>query len=266
MTEKISLIISGVTGRMGRCVARMAQLTEGVELAGGITSKGSSLLNKTFRDASIADSDALIYDIDTAKAVLDEADVVVSFTTPAAEIENIETFVRSDVCLVVGTTGFSDEQLAAYEERASKIPTVFSSNFSVGANVILQLVKSAVFSMRDFDFSIIEAHHRKKADSPSGTALAFAAEIIRGKGYTSIINGRSGRSVRSPSELEVFSVRSGGIPGIHIILAGGDHETLEIKHTVFSRDAFASGALKAAKWIVDKPSGIYSMSNVLGLI
>jgi len=265
MNDTLNLVISGVTGRMGKVVARLAHLENTMKVVGGITSKNNPLLKRTFREAWIADSDALIYDIDSAHEVLSRADVVISFTTPAAEIENVSAIRKSGARIVVGTTGFTTEQLTQFETEISKVPSVFSSNFSIGATVLQHISKTLAKNLPTFDFSLIEMHHKRKIDSPSGTALAIASEITRFKGYSKIIHGRTGRSVRSFEELEIFSVRGGGIPGIHTILAGGDYELLRLEHSVFTRDAFAYGSLLAAKWIIDKPAGLYRMSDVLGL-
>jgi 4-hydroxy-tetrahydrodipicolinate reductase len=265
MSDTLNLVISGVTGRMGKVVARLAHLENTMKLVGGIASKNNPLLKRTFREAWIADSDALIYDIDSAHEALSRADVVISFTTPAAEIENISTIRKSGTKMVVGTTGFSAEQLTQFENEISKIPSVFSPNFSVGATVLQHISKTLAKNLSAFDFSLIEMHHKRKIDSPSGTALAIASEITRFKGYSKVIHGRTGKSVRTPEELEIFSVRGGGIPGVHTVLASGDYELLKLEHDVFSREAFAYGSLLAARWIIDKPAGLYRMSDVLGL-
>src|SRR5579885_3121439 len=213
MNDTLNLVISGVTGRMGKVVARLAHLENTIKLAGGIASKNNPLLKRTFRDAWIAD-------------------VVISFTTPAAEIENISAIRKSGARIVVGTTGFTPEQLAQFENEISKIPSVFSSNFSVGATVLQYLSKTLAMYLSNFDFSLIEMHHKRKIDSPSGTALSIASEISRYKGYSKVIHGRTGRSVRSLEELEIFSVRGGGIPGVHTILASGEYELLKLEHDV----------------------------------
>lgn len=265
MKDKIRLVISGITGKMGRVLAKVALQSNDIELKAGIVSKDDPFRNLTLNDLHIANSEAPIYDIEQSSKILKETDVVISFTTPLAEVENIPVICRANVCLVLGTTGFTNEQFSFLQSEASKVPTVISSNFSVGANVMLYLASLTARALLNFDFSIIEAHHRTKMDSPSGTALSIASEVNKIKGYTEISTGRTGRSIRTDRELEIFSIRSGGIPGMHILLAGGDHEILKIEHNVFSREAFAKGALLAARWVLNKPPGIYTMKDVLDL-
>jgi 4-hydroxy-tetrahydrodipicolinate reductase len=167
--------------------------------------------------------------------------------------------------VVIGTTGFSENQRARLESLVKPVPAVISPNFSVGANYLFALARELSRLPLGYDFSIVESHHSRKVDSPSGTASKLADIVKQQRGYTEIVHGRNGSSPRSASELEVFSLRGGGIPGQHEVLAAGPFETIRLEHTVFSRSAFAAGALLAAGWVIHQKPGLFGMEEVLGL-
>jgi 4-hydroxy-tetrahydrodipicolinate reductase len=167
---------------------------------------------------------------------------------------------------VIGTTGFTPAQKQELEKAITgRVPAVMTSNFSVGANMLFGLASSLRSLPREFDVSIMEAHHSGKADAPSGTALRLGEIVSKARGYSSNIHGRSGISKRQQGELEIVSLRGGGAPGEHAIFAFGPHEVLKLEHTVYSRSAFAQGALVAAEWVsTGMEKRIYSMLDVLG--
>jgi len=172
--------------------------------------------------------------------------------------------------MVIGTTGFKENELKEIDNAAKKIPIVLSSNYSVGVNVMWKLAKEATKILKqDYDIDIIEAHHRMKKDAPSGTAMTAAKIIIDEKNgdlNRDIIFGRQGRDNERPrSQVGMLSVRAGGIVGEHTIIFAGMGDKLEISHTAFSRETFAEGALKAVRFIAGKKPGLYSMSDVLGI-
>jgi 4-hydroxy-tetrahydrodipicolinate reductase len=148
---------------------------------------------------------------------------------------------------------------------SSKVPAVFAPNFSIGVNFTLKMLKTIAVLPEDYEISIVEAHHSKKKDAPSGTAIAIANLISKLRGYKQTIYGRSGISQRTREEIEVLAVRGGGIPGIHEVIIAGPYDMISIKHVSFSRSAFAQGALYAAGWIMKQTKpGVYSMDDVLG--
>ena len=169
--------------------------------------------------------------------------------------------------IVVGTTGLTEEQnqliRAAVE---TKVPAVFSPNYSVGVNIMFKLAEALKAFPAEYNFSITEIHHTAKKDAPSGTAVKLG-EIVSGiRGYTSTVHGREGTSVRKADELEIASLRAGGVPGIHDLIVAGPYEMLRIEHTAFSRSVLAQGAVYAAEWLSKQTNpGIYSMATVLGL-
>jgi len=195
------------------------------------------------------------------------ADVYITFTSPDAEVLNLPAVAKMGKRIVLGTTGFTAEQnriiRAAVE---TKVPAVFSPNYSVGVNVLFKLAEVLKAFPQEYNFSISEIHHTAKKDAPSGTALKLG-EIISGiRGYTATVYGREGTSVRKAEELEIVAMRAGGVPGIHDLIVAGPYEMLKIEHTAFSRNGLAQGAVYAAEWLSKQNNpGIYSMATVLGL-
>jgi 4-hydroxy-tetrahydrodipicolinate reductase len=175
-------------------------------------------------------------------------DVLVDFTVPEASEVNLDYAAKYKKALVLGTTGLSDTQLKKVEEISNVIPVVFSPNMSIGVNVLFSIVPEIAKRLGpDYNIEIIEAHHRGKKDSPSGTAKKFVQVLTDATG----------------KEVPAHSVRLGDIIGDHTIIFCGNSERIEIKHQAHTRDLFALGALKAAKWIFGKPAGLYSMQDVL---
>ncbi|MFW6117291.1 MAG: 4-hydroxy-tetrahydrodipicolinate reductase, partial [Thermoproteota archaeon] len=166
--------------------------------------------------------------------------------------------------IVMGTTGFTQDQMTHLKEVvSSRVPAVFAPNFAIGINLLFRILKNLESLPPDYDISVVEAHHSNKRDAPSGTARALADTISEIRGYQSQVHGRSGLDPRKPGEMEVVSVRAGGIPGVHTVIASGPYEMMEIKHTSFSRRVFAQGALHVAQWIVKQSQpGIYSLDEI----
>ncbi|MDH7597313.1 MAG: 4-hydroxy-tetrahydrodipicolinate reductase [Methanothrix sp.] len=191
-------------------------------------------------------------------------DVLIDFTVPSAALDNIHAAADNGVALVVGTTGFSEEQFSIIEDtiKSAGIAAVISPNFSLGVNIFWKLVEMAARSLSDYDVEVIEAHHRRKKDAPSGTAMRTAEILRRCLGIEDIRYGREGMCERG-REIGVHAVRAGDIVGDHTVLFAGPGERIEIKHQAHSRSAFAAGALRAARWVVRAPPGIHSMEEVL---
>ncbi|MEM0048957.1 MAG: 4-hydroxy-tetrahydrodipicolinate reductase [Candidatus Bathyarchaeia archaeon] len=262
----IRLCVAGATGRMGSTLIREA-ITRGFKITGAIAAKDDPNVNKTLREAGICDLNVKIVDPSRIIEAAKEADVYISFTTPEAEVVNIPIVADLGKKIVMGTTGFTEEQMRKIRDAVSnKVPAVFSPNFAIGINILFNLLRMTKMFPAEYDVSIIEMHHSGKKDAPSGTAKKMGEIIAEAKGYTSVTYGREGISVRKPGELEILAVRAGGIPGVHEVIIAGPHEVIRIEHTAFSRSVFAQGALYAAEWVYrqDKP-GIYSMNDVLGL-
>jgi len=173
--------------------------------------------------------------------------------------------------LVLGTTGLSDGQHGKIKAASEKIPVIYGTNMSVGMNVLFSLVgKVAAMLGDDYDIEIIEQHHRFKKDAPSGSALTLAENICKATGRKfpgSLVHGRSGKdALREQGTIGMHSVRAGDITGIHSVTFGTLGEKLTLNHTAHSRDTFARGALRAAKWLIGKKPALYSMADVLGIV
>jgi 4-hydroxy-tetrahydrodipicolinate reductase len=198
------------------------------------------------------------------------ADVVIDFSQPAAADKTVDYCTENTAALVLGTTGLSDEQRKKIKTASEKIPVIYATNMSVGMNVLFSLVgKVASMLGDDYDIEIVEQHHLFKKDAPSGSALTLAENICSTTGRKfpdSLVCGRSGKdALRQKGTIGVHSIRAGDITGIHSIIFGTLGEKLTLNHTAHSRDTFARGALRAAKWLIGKEPNLYSMSDVLGI-
>ena len=261
----IRLCVAGATGRMGSTVIREAVLRD-FEIVGAIAAPEEPDQGKTLRELGLCDSDVRVVDPSRLEEATEEADVYVSFTSPEAEVSNIPVVAALGKRIVMGTTGLTEDQTSRLKAVvSSKVPAVFAPNFAIGVNILFKILKPLEALPREYDISIVEAHHSGKKDAPSGTAKAIASLISTLRGYEKTVHGRSGVSLRKPGELEVMALRAGGIPGIHQIIAAGPHEMIRIEHISFSRRVFAQGALYAAEWVSkQKKPGVYSLDDVLG--
>jgi 4-hydroxy-tetrahydrodipicolinate reductase len=199
-----------------------------------------------------------------------QCDVVIDFSHPNASGELARACREAKKPAVIGTTGHSKEERAAIEQLAASVPVVLSPNFSVGVNALFWLTRKAAEMLGDdFDLEVSEMHHRLKKDAPSGTAKKLAEILceVRGLDYAqNVRHGREGLVGERPAkEIGVHSIRGGDVVGDHTVTLAGAGERLELSHKAASRETFALGALRAARWIVGKPPGLYSMEDVLGL-
>ncbi|MCD4845588.1 MAG: 4-hydroxy-tetrahydrodipicolinate reductase [Methanosarcinales archaeon] len=193
-------------------------------------------------------------------------DVVIDFTIAAASAENIIKVAKAGANLVVGTTGFTEDQITMIHRtiKDKKISAIISPNFAVGVNVFWKLLEEAAGYLGDFDIEIIEAHHNQKKDAPSGTAVKAAEVINKVVGGRDLIYGRQGLSPRG-DEIGIHAIRGGDVVGDHTVLFFGDGERVEIRHQAHSRQAFAGGAINTLRWLMSQPPGIYSMADFLNL-
>jgi len=260
----IKICVAGAAGRMGSTLIKEA-VARGFTIVGAVEGKGNPNVGKTLREAGICNLDIKIVDPSHLEDAVKEADVYISFTTPEAEVANLPVVASLGKRIVVGTTGLTVEQMQKIREAISgKVPAVISPNYAIGVNIMFQLSKTLARLPLDYDFSITEVHHTGKKDAPSGTAKKLGEIISEARKYTMTVYGREGINPRKPGELEILSVRAGGVAGIHDIIAAGPHEMIRIEHTAFSRSVFAQGALYASEWICRQTkAGLYSMEDVL---
>jgi 4-hydroxy-tetrahydrodipicolinate reductase len=261
----IRLCVAGATGRMGGTLIQEA-VNKSFQIVGAIAARNDPKQGKTLRELGLCDSDLRVVDPSRLEEAAHNADVYVSFTSPEAELSNIPKVASIGKRIIMGTTGLTSDQLSQLRESvSSKVPAVFAPNFAIGINILFKLLKILKSLPKDYDISIVEAHHSGKKDAPSGTAVSMTKQISELRGYETTVHGRSGISLRKPGEIEVVAIRAGGIPGIHRVIAAGPHEMLSIEHLSFSRSVFAQGALYAAEWLMKQTNpGVYSLDNVLG--
>ena len=262
----IKLCVAGAAGKMGQAVIQEAT-AKGHKIVGAVEAIGSPAVGRSLKQLGIADSNTKIVTPDKLEEAVNDADVYMTFTSPIAEVQNLPVVASLGKRIVLGTTGFNEEQNRKIRLAVEKkVPAVFSPNYSVGINILFKLSEILKAFPPEYTFSISEIHHTAKKDAPSGTALKLG-EIVSGiRGYTSTVHGRSGTSVRKADELEIVALRAGGVPGIHDLIVAGPYEMLRIEHTAFSRNVLAQGAVYAAEWLSKQTNpGIYSMATVLGL-
>jgi 4-hydroxy-tetrahydrodipicolinate reductase len=251
----IKVVVCGASGRMGQTIGRMVKESPDLELVGGINLKPG-----TFFGVDIVESKN-IEELLAAK----KPDVLIDFTSASAAVGNVKVAAKNKVALVVGTTGFSADQRAEMATAIEgNVPAVISSNFSVGVNIFWQLVRNAGKLLKDYDIEVIEGHHRNKKDAPSGTAKTILQILDEEVGSRKKLYGREGMMERG-NEIGVHVIRGGDIVGDHKVMFSRNFETIELSHRAYDRSVFASGALRATRWIVGKKPGIYGMSDVLGL-
>ena len=207
---------------------------------------------------------------DAIAGALDDCDAVIDFSHPDAVEPICAACAAAGKPLVIGTTGHSAVQLEAIRTAAQTIPIILAANFSVGVNTLFWLTRKAAELLgEDFDLEIVEAHHRLKKDAPSGTAKRLAEVLcqVRGLDYEKdVLHGREGQTGERPlGQIGMHSIRAGDIIGEHTVIFAGSGERLELSHKASSRETFALGALRAARWLLKQPAGLYRMEDVLGL-
>lgn len=264
----LNVVIAGCSGRMGYALLEGVFADADLTLHAAIDRAGSAQIG---RDAGeqFGRASGVIVGHDIA-AALAGADVLVDFTRPEASMQYLAACREAGVKLVIGTTGFSAEQKAEIEAAANDIAIVFAPNMSVGVTLLINLVQSAAKVLAEgYDIEIIEAHHRHKVDAPSGTALRLgeAAASALGRNLAECaVYGREGvTGERAASTIGFATVRGGDVVGDHTVLFAGTGERVELTHKASSRATFALGALRAAKFLAHKKSGLYDMRDVLGL-
>jgi 4-hydroxy-tetrahydrodipicolinate reductase len=264
----IQVVITGAAGRMGTHLARLVRASEGMALHGAVERPGVAQGQDAGVLAGLGPTGVAVVD-DLAKA-LPGADVVIDFTSHEASARHAEACAERGVAMVVGSTGFTPEAKARVAAAARKIPIVLSPNMSVGVNVLFELVRQAAKVLGDaYDVEIVELHHKKKKDAPSGTAVRLgevAAEALGRDPRDAFAFARHGLvGERPPWQIGLQTVRGGDVVGEHTVYFFGEGERVELTHRATSRDQFAQGAVRAVRWIVGKPAGLYDMADVLGL-
>jgi 4-hydroxy-tetrahydrodipicolinate reductase len=265
----VRVAITGVTGRMGKSLVRAAFEDAHIECIAAVARSESASLGLDAGElAGIAKIGVAISK--SLQECIDPVEMVIDFTLPDPCIDNLRVCEQTGRAIVIGTTGFSSQQRHQIETIAQQIPVVLAPNMSVGVNLSFKLLEIAAKVLgNNVDIEIIEAHHRHKLDAPSGTALRMGeviANVLDRDLDTQAVWGRHGRTdERKRDEIGFSVIRAGDIVGEHTVLFADEGERLEITHKASSRMTFASGAMRAALWLANKPAGLYDMQDVLGL-
>lgn len=247
----INILISGANGRMGKKVYESACKNPNVLAVCGV-----DII------CDCKNSDFPIYDC--FDKVKEKVDVVIDFSAPSTLDSILEYCCKNSIPAILCATGYDQEKLDKINDYSKKMPLFRSGNMSLGVNALIDLVKKATSALGDFDIEIIEKHHNQKVDAPSGTAIMLAdaiKEVENEKYYTYGRNGIVGK--RDSKEIGIHAVRGGGIVGEHQVIFASNFETITLTHQATDRSVFADGAIKAAEYIVNKPAGLYNMSDVI---
>ena len=262
----IKFCIAGAGGRMGNALLREIK-SKGHHVVGAIEANDSPHVGKNLKELGLTNQDITIVGVEKIDQATKHADVYLSFTAPEAELQNIPKVVALNKKIVMGTTGFNQNQTEKIREMVqNKVPAVFSPNFSVGITILFKIANELKKFPNNYDFSINEIHHTGKKDAPSGTAKKLGKIVANIRNNNKNIYGREGFNPRKSGELEISSLRVGGVPGIHELFIAGPNEMLRLEHIAFSRDVFAQGAVYAAEWLTNQTEkAIFNMEHVLGI-
>lgn len=246
------IIMNGCNGKMGQVITRLVNEDPDCEIVAGF---------------DVNDSIENTYPVFTyPEEFTGDADVVIDFSHPSA-LTNVLTYCKNrHLPVILATTGFTEEQKREFSDAANEIPVFFSANMSLGINLLIDLAKKATKLLEgNFDIEIVERHHNQKIDAPSGTALAIADAIDETLSYPAeyVYDRHAVRRKRKKTEIGLHAVRGGTIVGDHNIIFAGNDEVIELKHSAHSKEVFAVGAIKAAKFITDKPAGMYNMNDII---
>jgi len=252
----VNVVVAGAGGRMGRALIDAVLADGELSLVAALDVKGSSALGQPVGDIKVT-SDL---------GAIDKADVLIDFTRPEGTLKHLE----HAKAMVIGTTGFTEEDKGAIAEAAKRIPIVMAANFAVGVNAVYKLAETAARILGDdYDVEIVEAHHRHKVDAPSGTALHLGQIVAQAMGRELEKNAVFGRKgdlgERRPKQIGFHAIRGGDIVGEHTVIFAGSGERVEVTVRSQSRTTYAQGALRAVKFLKERAPGLYGMGDVLGL-
>lgn len=269
MSDDLKVGIVGAGGRMGQMLVRQVTATEGCRVAGATEGEGNPLLGKD-AGAVAGVGDLGVSIIDDPAAMISNVDAVIDFTIPAATAEHARLAAQAEALLIAGTTGLNAEQENAITLATRHVPVVRASNFSVGVTLLMALTEQVarILGPDAYDIEILEMHHRHKIDAPSGTAISLGEAAAAGRGVDlakvrqAVRDGHTG--ARPEGQIGFATLRGGDVAGDHTVIFAGEGERVELGHKASSRQVFAAGAVRAALWARGKPSGLYSMRDVLG--
>lgn len=258
----INLVVGGATGKLGSLVCRLAHESEDIELVGATVSKSGGNVGRELYPGLRASPPEDLF------RLLDDADVYVDLTSPAAASQIIADIPATGTNVIVGTTAVDKGAIDAMTENIAKysVSGIVSANFSKGVNVFWKMCEIMASALPGYDIEVVETHHRHKKDAPSGTAMEAVRRMQKVTGIQDLVFGREGVTGERGSEIAVHSIRTGDVFGDHTVMFGGNMELLELKHRAVSREAFASGCIETIRWIADKRDGkLHTMNEVFRL-
>ncbi len=262
------IAVTGVSGRMGRMLVETIEDDARVDLAAALERPGHDWIGRDL-GAALGGADRGVVVTDDVEAALEAADCAIDFTAPAASVALARCAARTGTALVIGTTGHSEDDLAAIGAAAERTAIVRAGNMSLGVNLLMTLVSRVAESLGpDYDIEVVEAHHNRKVDAPSGTALMLGEAAAAGRGVALAEvaeRGRDGMGRRARGAIGFHAIRGGGIVGEHQVHFAGPSEVVTLAHSAIDRTLFATGAITAALWTEGRAPGHYGMVNVLGL-
>ncbi|WP_198331003.1 4-hydroxy-tetrahydrodipicolinate reductase [Psychrobacter cibarius] len=267
--QAIKVGVIGAGGRMGRMLIEAVQDNSQTILNAAIERQGSSLVGADAGEvAAIGRLEVQI--VDDLKVVINDIDVLIDFSLPDATEQNMQICAVNNVAMVIGTTGFNEQQEQVLAKASEKIAIVYAGNYSTGVNLSLKLLSMAAKAFgEDADVEVIEAHHKHKIDAPSGTAYMMAEAVAEARGQNLkdvAVYGREGQTgERKAGTIGIHAIRGGEIIGDHTVMFIADGEVVEITHRARARMTFAAGAVRAATWVIKQEVGQYNMQDVLGL-
>lgn len=263
------IAVMGAAGRMGKTLIEAICQAEGLHLSAAIVLPDSSLIGADAGEvAGVGKLGVML--AGTLAEVIDDFDVLIDFTSPQTTLENLALCAQHSKKIVIGTTGLTDLQKTELAKYAERTAVLFAANMSVGVNLCFKILDTVARTLGDdYDIEIIEAHHRHKVDAPSGTALRMGEVVANALDrdlQQCAVYGREGQTgARSRTEIGFETIRAGDVVGDHTVLFACEGERIEITHKASSRMTFAKGAVRAAQWLADKPSGLFDMQDVLAL-
>jgi len=265
----VKAVVTGAAGRMGGKIISLISSSEAISVVGAVELSGHPIIGRDIgQGLGLGNTGILV--CDKLSDCIEKADVVIDFTNHEASLNYLKVAHEKNRAIVIGSTGFSPDEVRQIKELAKNTRCVLTPNMSVGVNVMLKVIEYCAGILKDdYDVEIIEAHHHLKKDAPSGTAMQMAKVIADKLGRDmdkSLVYSRRGLiGERTKKEIGMQTVRAGDIVGDHTVIFGGVGERLEFIHRAHSRDNFAKGAIRAAQWIVNQKNGLYDMQDVLGL-
>lgn len=247
----MKVLISGICGHMGKYVYDQIQKDENLQYAGGV--------NRNSQQANYKNVFETFADVNF------EADIIIDFSHHEVISDLINFAAEKKIPVVIATTGHTDREKEIIYEASREIPVFFASNFSIGIAVLSEIAKKTALALPNSDIEIIETHHNRKIDAPSGTSLSLAQDLLTVRSDANIVCGRNGNAKRQNNDIGINSVRIGNVVGIHEVQIANSYETITLKHEAHNRAVFAEGAIAAAKFLIQKKPGLYNMPDMFSL-